>query len=165
MKRNTPSAGDASPHAAPQPGHATPLDRSHRRRLLQAITAVGATSAALPDRWSRPVIDSVLLPAHAQVTPVEVCELTCSRAQQETWVVVRNAVTAGAFILGYTSATIVQCESANGMVSVSSTTFQTSVGVLPGTLSTATTLASLTGTDPGNTFISFENSSLFQSVC
>jgi hypothetical protein len=43
-----------------------------RRRLLKALGLGGASAAAaaglLPARWTRPVIDSVLLPAHAQAT-------------------------------------------------------------------------------------------------
>lgn len=167
MKRNIPSADDTTsrtPTASPRPSDpCPPLDRPRRRRLLQAITAAGVTSAALPDRWNRPVVDSVLLPAHAQATPVDVCALTCTQAQQETWQLVRNIL--GSAIQGFTSATLIQCESSNGMLFSSFTTFQSSVGVLTGTLSTATTLASLAGTDIGDTFVSFENSTLFQSAC
>jgi hypothetical protein len=42
-----------------------------RRRLFKALAGVGVVAvgaAALPRRWTRPVIDSVLLPAHAQAT-------------------------------------------------------------------------------------------------
>jgi len=42
-----------------------------RRRLLKSIAlASGATIAgrSLPDAWTRPVVDSVLLPAHAQLS-------------------------------------------------------------------------------------------------
>jgi hypothetical protein len=43
-----------------------------RRRLLMALAAGGAgatvTAKLLPARWTRPAIDSVLLPAHAQAT-------------------------------------------------------------------------------------------------
>lgn len=44
-----------------------------RRRLLKAIAGGGGlaySNAALPRNWSRPVIDSVVLPAHAQTTGV-----------------------------------------------------------------------------------------------
>jgi hypothetical protein len=45
---------------------------SSRRRLLKALTAGGAgaaiTAKLLPASWTRPVVDSVLLPAHAQAT-------------------------------------------------------------------------------------------------
>jgi len=39
----------------------------HRRRLLP-IAAVGAFSAALSPEWRKPIINAVLLPAHAQTT-------------------------------------------------------------------------------------------------
>jgi hypothetical protein len=42
-----------------------------RRRLLRAVGASGGILAAngnLPARWSRPVIDTVVLPGHAQAT-------------------------------------------------------------------------------------------------
>lgn len=42
-----------------------------RRRLLAALVGVGGAYAAgksLPERWTRPVVDTVLLPAHAQAT-------------------------------------------------------------------------------------------------
>ena len=43
-----------------------------RRNLLKSITAGGGAVIAgktLPESWSRPVVDSVLLPAHAQTSP------------------------------------------------------------------------------------------------
>lgn len=42
-----------------------------RRRLLGALTVGGGvlTARILPDHWIRPVVDSVLLPAHAQTSP------------------------------------------------------------------------------------------------
>jgi hypothetical protein len=42
--------------------------RDPRRKLLKKLAAGGVVGAALPAVWSRPVIDSVLLPAHAQTT-------------------------------------------------------------------------------------------------
>src|SRR5690606_15413149 len=42
-----------------------------RRRLLKGIAAGGGTIAAgasLPERWTRPVVEAVSLPAHAQTT-------------------------------------------------------------------------------------------------
>lgn len=45
-------------------------DTRRRRTLLAAISTGGMiASSDFPDRWSRPVIDSVMLPAHAQVSP------------------------------------------------------------------------------------------------
>lgn len=46
--------------------------KQHRRALLKSIAAAGTTAAAasqIPKKWSRPVVDSVLLPAHAQMSP------------------------------------------------------------------------------------------------
>lgn len=44
---------------------------SGRRRLLSALTLGGGALAAksLPERWTQPVVDSVVLPAHAQSSP------------------------------------------------------------------------------------------------
>lgn len=42
-----------------------------RRKLLRTLAAgsgVVLTGTSLPDKWSRPVVDSVVLPAHAQTT-------------------------------------------------------------------------------------------------
>lgn len=45
---------------------------SRRRTLLAAIATGGAVaSSELPGRWSRPLIDSVMLPAHAQTSPTD----------------------------------------------------------------------------------------------
>lgn len=41
-----------------------------RRKLLRKLAAGGVAGAALPAAWSKPVIDSVILPAHAQTTGV-----------------------------------------------------------------------------------------------
>ena len=43
-----------------------------RRKLLKSIAAGSGAIVAgksLPEKWSRPVVDSVLLPAHAQTSP------------------------------------------------------------------------------------------------
>lgn len=44
-----------------------------RRRLLKTIAAAGGAitaAKALPENWTKPVVDSVLLPVHAQATGV-----------------------------------------------------------------------------------------------
>ena len=51
-----------------------------RRKLLKSIAAGSGTVIAgksLPKSWSKPVVDSVLLPAHAQTSPAPPPE-TCS---------------------------------------------------------------------------------------
>lgn len=47
---------------------------SARRRLLKATLVGGGAAAAMktmPDQWARPVIDSVVLPAHGETSPGE----------------------------------------------------------------------------------------------
>ncbi len=40
-----------------------------RRRLLKSLAAGGAAAAFLPEKWTKPVIDRILVPAHAQGSP------------------------------------------------------------------------------------------------
>jgi len=60
---------------------------SHKRRkLLMAIAAgSGAVIAGkgLPESWSRPVVDSVLLPAHAQTSLARIYTTVASRTRQD----------------------------------------------------------------------------------
>lgn len=46
-------------------------EKRTRRRLLGALTFAGGTLAAkgLPERWTRPAVEAVVLPAHAQMSP------------------------------------------------------------------------------------------------
>jgi hypothetical protein len=51
---------------SPNPAHLS------RRQALKAATAIGgalAASTMLPDKWTKPVIGTGVLPAHAQVSP------------------------------------------------------------------------------------------------
>lgn len=43
---------------------------TQRRTLLKTTLGLGAVAAAVPGRWSKPVINTVLLPVHAQTSPV-----------------------------------------------------------------------------------------------
>lgn len=48
------------------------MSNESRRKLLKSITAGSGAIVAgksLPESWSRPVVDSVMLPAHAQTSP------------------------------------------------------------------------------------------------
>ncbi len=71
MVKNDPEGSD--------PGKIVPVDGSeqnplatHRRRLIRilALSGGGAVGAVMSSRWETPVIESVLLPAHAQTTVV-----------------------------------------------------------------------------------------------
>ena len=43
-----------------------------RRSLLKKLAVGGLAGAAMPSQWSRPVIDSVVLPAHAQTSDITI---------------------------------------------------------------------------------------------
>lgn len=47
-----------------------PVSRTRRRVLARGVTA-GATVSLLPSHWIRPVVESVMLPVHAQTSPSE----------------------------------------------------------------------------------------------
>ena len=52
-----------------------------RRKLLKSIAAgsgVIVAGKSLPESWSKPVVDSVMLPAHAQTSPAPPAPLACS---------------------------------------------------------------------------------------
>lgn len=61
-------------------GGETPRKRARARRLvLKSIVAGGTVTTAartLPEQWTRPVTDSVVMPAHAQTSP-GLADLTC----------------------------------------------------------------------------------------
>ena len=59
--------------------------RGSRRKLLKSIAAGSGAIVAgksLPESWSRPVVDSVMLPAHAQTSPPS--SLSCSPSSVST---------------------------------------------------------------------------------
>lgn len=41
---------------------------NHRRQWLKTVGVTGVAAAALPSRWTTPVINSIVLPAHAQTS-------------------------------------------------------------------------------------------------
>lgn len=49
-------------------------DKGRRTALLSAIGVAGA--ASLPSEWKKPVIDSLVLPAHAQMSPSQMTQTT-----------------------------------------------------------------------------------------
>lgn len=50
------------------PGRSSSPASDRRRRLLTGVFVPGITWSLLPDKWSRPIVQSVLLPAHAQTS-------------------------------------------------------------------------------------------------
>ena len=42
--------------------------KDSRRKLLKTLTATGAAATVIPAVWSKPLVESVVLPAHAQTT-------------------------------------------------------------------------------------------------
>ena len=57
-----------------------------RRKLLKSIAAGSGAIVAgksLPESWSRPVVDSVMLPAHAQTSPTDPSAPGCSGCYEE----------------------------------------------------------------------------------
>ena len=55
-----------------------------RRRVLQATLGAGAPGAlALPERWTRPVVDTIVVPAHAQSSPIPTVEPTGGFAPEQ----------------------------------------------------------------------------------
>lgn len=62
------------------PGTAETMINPRRRRTLLAAIATGGMAASndFPGRWSRPIIDSVVLPAHAQMSPAGEPSNTCT---------------------------------------------------------------------------------------
>jgi hypothetical protein len=56
-------------------GHQSPT----RRRVLQSLGIGGAVLAiGLPTRWTRPVVESIIVPAHAAASPVRSTSSTTS---------------------------------------------------------------------------------------
>ena len=61
--------------------------RHSRRKLLKTIaTGSGAVAAgkSLPESWSRPVVDAVMLPAHAETTDESISDPTTTVAPTTT---------------------------------------------------------------------------------
>lgn len=46
-------------------------------RWILAGSALGTTAAALPAKWARPVVDTVVLPAHAQTSACTIAGVYC----------------------------------------------------------------------------------------
>lgn len=61
---------EAHPQAAPVPVDGAPRTYTRRTALKSLVAGAGVTAAAaLPGRWTKPVVDRVLVPAHAATSP------------------------------------------------------------------------------------------------
>jgi hypothetical protein len=55
-----------------------------RRKLLKSLAAGGTVAAVTPSKWIKPVVESTVLPAHAQASPVIACNATVLMSMFET---------------------------------------------------------------------------------
>lgn len=55
-----------------------------RRKALKRLILGGGVLASMPDRWTKPVVESVLLPAHAQASPIQPPQPTPTPTRQPT---------------------------------------------------------------------------------
>lgn len=84
-----------------------------RRRMLKGLAAGGgalATTRLVPESWKRPVVESMVLPAHAQTSPTQTgssCEL--STVLPSTSIVCGVDVSDGWVVTRYTFAIIDGC--------------------------------------------------------
>ena len=65
-------------HEEPQQSNSTPISQTRRSALKKMLvgTGVAAGTALLPERWAKPIVDKVLVPAHAQTSCNYSCEIT-----------------------------------------------------------------------------------------
>lgn len=57
-----------------------------RRKLLRNTLLATGTAAVLPASWTKPVVDSILLPAHAMTSAQSICEIAQSTGVHTTLV-------------------------------------------------------------------------------
>lgn len=171
--RPRPARSSSSPSAALP----VATDLARRRRLLRAIA--GGSMVSLPQHWSRPVVDSVLLPAHAQASaPQDVvehrCGVTCTSAVDEFWLLGNAGFPAlpSLGVIGLTRTAAFRCQDTDGMTSESVTSNFTSyvlafefLSTQPGTLSTAATLSVFADTGTSTSTVSLNSQSTLNSAC
>jgi hypothetical protein len=63
-------------------------ENESRRTLLKHLAAAGGAAigaAALPDKWVKPVVDAVIVPLHAQTSPVIINPVTLAGNWSGSW--------------------------------------------------------------------------------
>lgn len=56
---------------------ATERETPARRKIMKSLAAGGAVVATLPAKWTTPLVDSVVVPAHAGSSPADGCGPPC----------------------------------------------------------------------------------------
>jgi hypothetical protein len=98
-----------------------------RRRVLQILTVGGLTATiALPSRWIKPVVEAIVVPAHAQASPNKTP-------------------------LRGTTVTTTRTTGTTGTTRTTGTTFTTGTTVTTGTTATTSTSTSTSTTSTSNT--------------
>lgn len=122
--------------------------KTTRRALLGTISAIGAAGATqLPTQWTRPVVDHVVLPVHAQ-TSLEGCQVTCTQAATQNVTIVTGG-TAPVVTQAFTIARTCERQPIGDSASTSSSTSTSfTAQLLPITTSGSTSFSiSLAGSD------------------
>lgn len=113
---------------------------TRRAALRRCLLAAGATAVVMPGSWRKPIVDSVLLPAHAQSSPVDP---VFSRSR------VTSAATSTRTPSGGDATTALASIALSGCVGVAgipvSCTLEADVGGTPVPLGTTSTTTDATG--------------------
>ena len=70
-------------------------NKDTRRRVIRSIIAGGGIAATVPKTWVKPVVDSVILPSHAQITPPPDPVGGCNTCSTNTFTAVAAGAEAG----------------------------------------------------------------------
>lgn len=148
-------------------GDKTTVDQQKRRKLLGAIAAGGAATTLLPQKWSKPVVDSVMLPAHAQMSPGALVDCTVTGYLLSG--TISFSQSASSFFVPSTSPSTFTDASSSGTTSVSSVAFTfaalTGIGTYTGSASFVFTSATITGTAVAGINVTQSISWIFDSTC
>lgn len=69
----------------------TNIENNDRRKLLAKGSVVAGVAAASQTQWAKPVLDSIILPAHAQTSTQTIAEIATATADLSTLVSVLTA--------------------------------------------------------------------------
>ena len=66
--------------------HATPAKQASRRKILKQTTAAAGVVAVAQTEWAKPLVNSVILPAHAQTSIQTIAEIATATPSLSTLV-------------------------------------------------------------------------------